>query len=181
MTAEMAPWQTVPPPDWLAQVGIRLVRAADLEALEWEGEYAHFRRMYAEIYARTQAGQAAMWLAELAGVGIIGQVFVQFGRPQPGPRQMYPAYVHGFRVRPAYRGRGVGTRLMDALEDDLRRRGVRQVTLNVVAENSGGRRFYEARKYFVTAPDPGRWTYVDQHGNTQAVDEPGWRMRKVLQ
>ncbi|TAK13106.1 MAG: GNAT family N-acetyltransferase [Anaerolineae bacterium] len=169
-------------PDWLEQVVLRPVRAEDLLALEWEGEFSHFRRMYQEVYERASKGHAQMWLAELPGVGLVGQAFVQFfghGRAGWGSGQHH-AYVHGLRVRPELRGRGLGNRIMQWLEQDVKTRGYRIVTLNVVETNRAARRFYERRGYRVVALDPGQWSYIDQHGETQQVNEPGWRMVKRL-
>ncbi|MBI3158717.1 MAG: GNAT family N-acetyltransferase [Chloroflexi bacterium] len=160
-------------PDWRAGVQVRRVREADLPEMEWEGEYAHFRRVYRQVYERSLKGRALMWVADLPGIGLVGQVFVQMdGRK--------PAYVHGFRVRPEFRGQGLGGLLMDVLEDDLARRGIRLAALNVVDGNAGARRFYERRGYRVVAADPGQWTYIDQYGVEQEVNEPGWRMMKKL-
>jgi ribosomal protein S18 acetylase RimI-like enzyme len=48
-------------------------------------------------------------------------------------------------VLPELRGRGIGTLLMDAVEDELRARGVAEIRLNVVAGNERAMRFYERR------------------------------------
>ena len=39
------------------------------------------------------------------------------------------AYIYGFRVKPKYRNRGIGTRIMRTIEDDLEKRNFQQVTL----------------------------------------------------
>jgi ribosomal protein S18 acetylase RimI-like enzyme len=160
-------------PGWRARVRVRPARESDLAEMEWEGEFTHFREVYRQTYARSLEGRTLMWVAELPGIGLVGQVFVQLD----GRR---PAYVHGFRVRPEFRNQGLGADLMDVLESDLAQRGVRRVTLNVVETNAGARRFYERRGYRAVARDPGRWSYVDQHGEVRDVDEPGWRMEKRI-
>ncbi len=61
----------------LSRVQIRQVTQGDLYALEWDGEYTHFRRLFSEAYRQARRNQAVLWVAEFSGVGLIGQVFVQ--------------------------------------------------------------------------------------------------------
>ena len=50
-------------------------------------------------------------------------------------------------VEPAYRERGIGTALLEAVEDELADRGVEVVILEVMAQNEAARRFYEQQGY----------------------------------
>jgi len=169
-------------PDWVSQVVIRQMRREDLPALEWNGQYTHFRRLYEQTYQSARWGRAVLWVAEIPGTGIIGQLFVQLnsGRPELADG-VDRAYIYGFRVKDAYRGYGVGSRMMDVTEAELVRRGFRRVTLNVGQDNPDARRLYENRGYTVVASEPGRWSYTDHEGNRREVHEPAWRMEKVLQ
>ena len=169
-------------PEPIEGLEIRHLRQADLPALEWEGEYAHFRNLYADAFQRMQVGQALLWVAELPQVGVIGQVFLQLkinGRPRlaDGWRR---AYLHSFRVRPEYRGRGIGTRMMQVVEADLQRRRFRFVLLNVTQDNQAAIDLYTRLNYEIVGEDAGKWSYLDQHGHVQYVHEPGWRMQKKL-
>lgn len=47
-------------------------------------------------------------------------------------------------VAPEYRRRGIARRLMDAVIDDMIRRGVRQLYLEVRISNTGAQRLYES-------------------------------------
>lgn len=166
---------------WLARVRIRTLVRDDLPGLEWGGEYAHFRRLYAEVYQSAVQGRAVLWVAELQGKGIIGQLFVQLVSARSELADgATRAYIYGFRVQPAHRSQGVGTRMMQAAEDDLRRRGFRWVTLNVGVDNPAARRLYQARGYHVIGSEPGNWSYIDEKGQRQEVHEPAWRMEKSL-
>jgi len=165
----------------LYQTHIRQATREDLSSLEWDGEFTHFRRLFAEAYRYTETGEAVMWVAELPETGIIGQLFVQIeslntaladGRTR--------AYIYGFRVRPAYRGAGVGSRLLQTAEADLARRGFRLICLNVARVNQGARRLYERFGYRVVAAEPGVWSYLDEQGRRRQVNEPAWRMEKGL-
>ena len=48
-------------------------------------------------------------------------------------------------VDPGWRGRGVGTELMDAVDEELDRIGVRDLFVGAVATNERALRFYERR------------------------------------
>ncbi len=171
---------TVHPP--LRSLVVRPLRGEDdLRAIEWEGQYAHLRRVYAEVYRRMLAGEACMWVAERPAVGLVGQAFALLRslRPDLADGQTR-AYIFAVRVRPAWRGQGIGTRLMDALEDDLRQRGFVWATLLVARDNLRARVFYERRGYRVVGPDPGRWHYTTPEGRVRRVVEPSWRMQKTL-
>ncbi len=160
---------------------IRLADKGDLADLEWEGEYTHFRRMYADTYMMAEQGEALIWIAENNGTGLIGQCFVSLRRSHPdladGERR---AYIYGFRVKPGFRNYGIGTRIMQTIEDDLNKRGFQQVTLNVGKDNRNARRFYERLGYRVIGSDPGYWSYVDDKGKRISMHEPAWRMVKDL-
>jgi ribosomal protein S18 acetylase RimI-like enzyme len=160
---------------------VRLVKRSDLPALEWEGELTHFRRMFAEAYQRMEWGDAAIWIAELPGVGVIGQLFLSLrsGRPELSDG-LTRGYIYGVRVRPAYRNQGIGTQLLLAAEGELIQRRYHYATLNVGRDNPKARRLYERLGYRVVAPEEGRWSYEDEHGVTHHVHEPAWRMEKEL-
>ncbi len=166
---------------WLAQVIIRPVSYEDLPDMEWDGEFTHFRRVYAEAYQRMQRGYSVLWVAELPGVGLIGQVFIQLTCDRPELADgVERAYLYSFRVRTPYRDRGLGSYIMDVVEDDLRRRDFRYVTLNVARDNPRAQQLYVRRGYHVVAPEPGIWSYPDEHGVWHQVEEPAWRMEKEL-
>jgi ribosomal protein S18 acetylase RimI-like enzyme len=172
---------TLDDPGWLSRLKVRQVTKQDLPALEWDGEYRHFRRLYHEIYNSACQGKAVLWVADLDPAGVIGQVFVQLdsARKELADGQKR-AYIYGFRVRPLYRGQGVGGRMLETLEKDLLSRRFSLSTLNVGRQNPGARRFYERYGYQVVADEPGRWSYLDDKGERREVHEPAWRMEKLL-
>jgi GNAT superfamily N-acetyltransferase len=53
----------------------------------------------------------------------------------------------GIFVAPWARGRGVGTRLLDAIAEEARARGYREVRLDVVEDNLRARALYERKGY----------------------------------
>ena len=166
---------------WLASVQIRHMVEDDLSSLEWDGEYAHFRRVYQAAFERFQRGLSVLWVAELPDSRVIGQVFIQLicDRPElaDGTNR---AYLYSFRVRPEYRSAGLGTRIMQVIFDDLRRRGFRSLTLNVAKDNPRARKLYERNHFRIVDHEPGHWTYQDEKGAWQTVEEPAWRMERHL-
>jgi ribosomal protein S18 acetylase RimI-like enzyme len=168
-------------PGWRSRLQVRQVTQHDLPALEWDGEYRHFRRLYREIYHSACQGKAVLWVADLAPVGLIGQVFVQLDSVRKELADgLIRAYIYGFRVRPPYRSQGVGGQMLQTLEKDLLDRHYSLATLNVGRQNTGARYFYERHGYRVVAEEPGRWSYLDDQGVRREVHEPAWRMEKRL-
>src|SRR3970040_2217788 len=102
---------------------IRPAAAADLPGLEWDGQYAQSRAVSRHAWEEAQAGQRAMLVAEADGA-VVGQVFLQLHSSE---RQFADGatrgYIYALRVRPEWRNRGLGTRLMRAAGDELRGRG----------------------------------------------------------
>ncbi len=137
--------------------------------------------MFKHVFNRAQEGKAALWVAELSGAGLIGQVFIQLVSHRielaDGKNR---AYLYAFRVRPEYRGKGIGTLLLEIVEEDLRQRGFQRVCLNVGRGNLDARRLYQRLGYRVIAPEPGIWSYVDHLGRRRQVHEPAWRMEKEI-
>jgi len=169
-------------PSWLAEISIRQVSQADLPALEWEGVYIHFRRVYARAFQRAQLGNALLWVAERDPGVLIAQLFVLL-KSESDPsvadgRQR--AFIHSFRVRPEYRRRGLGACLLKHTEQDLLDRGYRWAYLHVADENPAASRFYERSGYHRLSTIDGDWSYEDHLGVERHVHEPGWRMAKEL-
>ena len=176
---------------WIHQVTIRKVQKYDLPALEWEGEYTHFRKIYADAFERSINGRSVLWVAEIPPIEpavsdtpttkIIGQLFVQLicDRPELADGADR-GYIFAFRVRPTHRSGGLGTRMLAVAEHDLLSRGYKVATLNVAQVNLDARRLYERLGYHVVTSDPGRWSYPDENGFWHFVEEPAWRMEKRL-
>jgi ribosomal protein S18 acetylase RimI-like enzyme len=168
-------------PSLAQKIRIRHASREDLPALEWEGEFKHLRHIFAEAYRLMELGQVVMWIAELPDVGLIGQLFVQmYGQNQPQINNNSSAYIYGFRVRPPFRRNGIGSRLLQTAEADLVKRGYQRITLNVARANELARRFYERFGYNIIASEPGIWSYLDHKGRRRFVNEPAWRMEKII-
>ena len=160
---------------------IRHTTQDDLPGLEWDGQYTHFRRLFEKAFRRAEEGEAVLWVAELPLTGLIGQLFVQLESHRTEfANGRSRAYIYSFRVRPPYRGAGIGSLLMQTAETDLGKRGYQRITLNVGRDNPDAHRLYKRFGYIVVADEPGRWSYLDQNGHRRHVHEPSWRMEKEL-
>ena len=163
------------------QIVIRQVIKRDLPALEWEGEFSHFRHLFAEAYRLQELGDVLMWVVDLPNFGIIGQLFIQlYGPNQIQTSKTKYAYIYGFRIRADYRGMGIGSRLLKTVESDLIQRDFKRISLNVARDNEAARRLYERAGFRVVAPEPGIWSYLDEKGRRRFVHEPAWRMEKNI-
>jgi ribosomal protein S18 acetylase RimI-like enzyme len=168
-------------PSDLAKVSIRRMTREDLPALEWNGEFKHFRNVYKSVYHRMQQGGADAWVAESAQGEIIGQVFLQYMSDRPELADGWNrAYLYSFRIKPLYRSLGLGTRMLRVLEDALIARHYHHVTLNVARDNPDAIRLYKRQGFQIIAEEPGIWSYIDHEGQWQTVIEPSWRMEKKL-
>jgi ribosomal protein S18 acetylase RimI-like enzyme len=161
-------------------VRIRTAEETDLPALEWGGEYTHFRRVYRLAMREAQRDRRLIYLAETTGE-IVGQIFVHlhsswktsFGGAKAG-------YLHSFRVKPAYRSQGIGSRLMDTAEVALRERGYNRAVISVAKVNRRAQQLYLQRGYSVYTEDPGEWAYMDHRGRLRRVSEPAYVMVKSI-
>lgn len=160
---------------------IRLVTQSDLPKLEWEGEYWKFREMFAELFQLSQTGQCLLWIIEAPETGIIGQAFVMLTSiERKFADGLERAYVFSFRVKEPWRNQGVGSFLMRFIEDDLRQRRFKVVTLNVAKINRDALRLYKRLGYQVFDTSHGLWSYRDPDGVVHHMHEPSWRMMKNI-
>jgi ribosomal protein S18 acetylase RimI-like enzyme len=163
-----------------SKVLVREARESDLKALEWEGRYQHFRRLYRRAMTEAQRGRRILLVAEVDG-RIVGQIFIQLasGRAElaDGERS---GYLYAFRVRPSFRGQGIGSQLLEAAEQALRVRAFERAVIAVAQDNQAALRLYENHDYRRFAEDPGEWSYIDHRGRLQRVSEPAFILEKRL-
>ena len=161
-------------------VDLRLAQQADLPNLEWYGQYAHYRELYARTFADQQQGKRLMLLA-MVNAYPIGQIFVHLNDAGlPEPLRQRQGYVYALRVMEPFRGRQIGTRLILKAEQLLQDHGYKWVVIAVAKDNHGARQLYERLGYVVFKDDPGRWSFVDHEGQVQHVTEPSWMLKKRL-
>lgn len=159
---------------------VRQATPEDLPALEWDGKYRHYRRLFARAMDEAENGRRILLLAE-AGDQITGQIFIQLAtRSSFATRGVRSGYLYAFRVKRAYRGQGVGSLLLREAEARLGERGFGRSVISVAKGNRAARRLYERHGYRVFAEDSGEWSYVDHQGVVRNVSEPAYVMEKQL-
>jgi ribosomal protein S18 acetylase RimI-like enzyme len=167
--------------DWLADIHIRLAQELDLNDMEWDGEYIYYRRLFKQIFEGMNTGESHIWVAILDRVGLVGQMFVQFSSNRyelADGRER--GYIYGFRVKPAFRRRGLGSKMLEYAEDDLRMRNYQWATLNVSKQNLEGQKFYQRHGFQIVANESGNWSYFDHEGVLRKVHDPAFRMEKRI-
>jgi ribosomal protein S18 acetylase RimI-like enzyme len=163
-----------------SQVIIREVNEDDLSALEWEGEYSHFRLIYQRAMLESRKGRQILLVAE-ANNRIVGQLFIQLNSVRADPKpQPYTAYLYSFRVRPGLRNKGIGSALIKYAEETLRELAYRRALIAAAKTNPGARRLYERHGYAVIAEDAGAWSFVDDLNRIHQITEPSYIMEKWL-
>ena len=121
-------------------VAIRRCEPADLAALAWAPELDAERGVIAWAFDQSLAGAMVMLVAA-AGGAVVGQVWVDLAR-KPGVGVLW-----ALRVREAWRGRGIGRRLVAAGEAAAAAAGARQTELAVEPANTRARALYERLGY----------------------------------
>lgn len=103
---------------------------------------AVLRRAYAALW--TEPLHGAVWLAwdgdELAGYGVLACGFSLEYRGRD-------AFVDELYVRLDWRNRGIGSRILDAMEEECRRQGIAALHLEVDHDNPAGLRLYRRRGF----------------------------------
>ena len=120
-------------------------------------ERADEHRASIEAYLRSHVpdGRYRMWVADAAGVvvGMAGMVVID-RPPHPRSRRAPEAMVFNVMTAPAWRRRGVGRAVMEALIDDSRALGCRRLVLRA---SDDGSHLYAALGF----SDPGNWRQLD--------------------
>jgi ribosomal protein S18 acetylase RimI-like enzyme len=159
---------------------IRHATEADLPALEWDGEYRKYRRIYRRAMEDARRGKRIIFVAEIGGE-IVGQIFVQLRHDRSNQEGMSSTgYLQSFRIKTSFRNRGIGTRLISQAEGALKKRGHKRAIIAVAQHNQDARRLYERHGYSVFREDPGEWSFIDDQGLPQYISEPAYLMEKQL-
>ena len=98
----------------------------------------------AEQHRRT-SNQALKLAASKNSLSKIGAVLLCFRLRFLGTDTDGDFYLQAIAVDKEYRGKGIGTELMDAIENRARECGSTRLFLDAAARNEGARRFYERR------------------------------------
>ena len=166
----------------LSRVVIRKAVESDLPHMRGESNAPYLQFLFQTAYQGMLRGEQVLWVAEHAGIaGLVGQVFVQFKSVRETLADgVERAYFYSFHVAEPYRRNGLGSHLLNWLENDLRGRGFSLVTLTVEKENTQARRLYERHGYRLVGEEVVnvRSERVDEVWTR--IEEYAWRMEKPL-
>lgn len=159
---------------------IRDAAVSDLPAMEWEGEYRRYRRVYRQAMKEAEKGRRIILVAEI-GDFVVGQIFIHFHTKWSFRfKDRKTGFLHSFRVRENYRKQGIGTKLIQSAEAELLEQRFRRAAIAVGKDNADALRLYQELGYKVFTEDPGRWSYTDNEGQLQQIAEPSWVLEKWL-
>lgn len=162
------------------QVTIRQLRKDDLRKLEWYGQFTHYRRLFLRSYQGQRKGSRHLLVATVNDFPI-GRLFIQFSSPRRNlSDEQMRGYLYSFHLMEMFRGKGIGTHLIDRAENILRQHHFDCSTIAVAQTNEGARRLYQRRGYDIVEEDEGKWNYYDHRGQLQNVHEPCWLLEKHL-
>jgi [ribosomal protein S18]-alanine N-acetyltransferase len=81
-------------------------------------------------------------------------------------------HINNVAIRPALRGQGIGSHLMQRVFEEARRLGAKRATLEVRRSNEGARRLYERLGFYVAGKRPNYYTNPVEDALILWRDEP---------
>ncbi|MCX5532705.1 GNAT family N-acetyltransferase [Streptomyces sp. NBC_00006] len=161
----------------LVKVELRLVvrdlTSADLASCSWAGSDHHLRGVVQQL-KRAQAGDVD-YLAVCTPANIpIAKGGVDY-RASEGAGTLWQLAVH-----PALQSCGIGTVLIEAAEQRIKDRGLRQAELGVEEDNSRARALYERLGYIAYDSRPDSWDEQAPDGTLRRYETTCTLMRKHL-
>jgi len=161
-------------------IKVRKASKEDLYKLEWYGQFIHYRYLFRRSYKEQAKGKRLLLVADSADYPI-ARLFLQFrGNNKHMANGFSRAYLYSFCVMEMFRGRGIGSRLLDAAEHLLYRKNFRIATIAVAKDNPRALQLYLRRGYRKFAEEEGKWEYKDHRGRLCQVHEPCWLLEKRL-
>ena len=152
-----------------------MAREADLEALEWYGEYSDQRELIADTFARQQSGELLMLLAMIGGFPV-GQVWIDLVRQ----RSENTGMLYALRVFSFLRGSGLGRVLVRAAEAELRQRGFTTAEIGAEKDNPRARTLYERLGYTLIGERADPLTYRKPDGDLVETVVDQWILSRKL-
>lgn len=156
-------------------VVVRTTHEEDLALLEWFGMFTPHRELIREAFERQERGEVVMLVAEVNGFPA-GQAWVDLERSA----DVSAGYIWAMRVLPMLQRKGVGTRLLEAVEEAIAARGLRQAEIGVEKDNTGALRLYERAGYRVVNELHETYEFLTPEGALVRVPVDQWILRKVL-
>ena len=153
--------------DLRSRLCVRAAKERDLQLLEWHGG-RDLRSFYEEVWEKHGERELLYLIADFNGFPI-GQILVIWSGKPSHPH--FPD-VQSLRVHPAFRGLGIGSRLIEAAEQSAREAGYAELGLSVSVENPHAHRLYERCGYAVRGePYLDEWSYCNAREQTVTLSE----------
>ncbi len=150
-----------------ARLQVRVAQEKDLSPLEWHGGH-DLRSFYDEVWEKHCAQELLYLVADFNGFPV-GQVLIIWsGKPS------HPDFpdVQSLRVHPAFRGLGIGSRLIEAAEKCAHEQGCSHLGLSVSVENPKAHRLYERCGYKRRGePYLDEWSYCNAREESVTLSE----------
>ncbi|MDB4957603.1 MAG: acetyltransferase [Myxococcales bacterium] len=124
----------------MSDLVIRHCGRADLRELEWSRQIRADRRLIETVFQATHERGIAMLVARIERT-LVGQIWIDFDRKPD------IALLWALRVRPGWRGHGIGSQLIIAGEREARRKGACATELAVEPHNQRARALYRRLGY----------------------------------
>jgi ribosomal protein S18 acetylase RimI-like enzyme len=157
------------------QVAIRPCVREDLPKLEWFGLFARYRQLFADTFVRSEKGEIVMLVAVLNQFPV-AQVWIDLVKQ----REQSTGILYSLEVLPPLQNLGIGTRLIAAVEDLLRKRNYKVVELGVDNDNPGAKRLYQRLGYQVIRYNQEPYEIVTPDGQKVQERAHEWIMQKAL-
>jgi len=153
------------------EITVRLLEERDVRVLI---ETFRFSRPHVTNHWRERkAGLRSMFVAELDGE-TAGNVSFEERSDAPGMLHLF-----ALAVLPPLQNRGVGMRLIEAVEEEAAHRSLGGIDLSVAIDNEGALRLYERLDYErVGGIHENRWTWIGPEGERRDVVEDCYRFVK---
>ena len=140
------------------EITIDDLQREDLDRIAWSGSSAHVRNV-AEQLARVDRGEAEYLAVRNEqgvpiAIGLIDHTFAQNG-----------SEIGQLSTHPDLQSRGLGTKLIEAAEERIQRRGHEWSILGVEVDNERARHLYERLGYQAYETMPDSWIAEDENGN----------------
>lgn len=157
------------------EVTIRPCTEEDLPKLEWFGQFTEHREIFYQTFERHRKGTALMLVAE-ANRFPAGQVWINFKKS----RESSIGVIWALRVLGPFQGHGIGTRLINAAERELRERGVEEAEIGVETHNHRAAQLYERLGYRIADRSLDEYSFTTPDGTRMTVPVDQWLLRKNL-
>lgn len=136
-----------------------------------------------DVRLKQQREGKILYLVAWLGDVPVGHLSIEWTGDGAAPPDLQGiATIADFRVGPAHRSRGIGSRLMDAAEAEIRARGHPRAVVAVGISNEGARRLYERKGYRLTGSASFlSWTYLGADGELRTEGEECLWLGKPLE